>query len=83
MRRQILIGVWQNRLTPKQARRELVRAGPELNKEKKKRVLEILSALKKREIRTVNEAEQELREEGLGYEDPKKKRGTEEYLCQI
>ena len=82
--RKILIKVWQKEFTPKQALRELIRAGPKLNfnKGKKKKILEILSALRGREIITVNKAEQELKEEGL-YEYNGTKGRVDENLCQI
>ncbi|MFH2004842.1 MAG: hypothetical protein ABIK27_08970 [Bacteroidota bacterium] len=73
MERQTLVRVWQGILTPKRVLNELERTGLSCLK-KRKRILEILSAVKERAI-TVNEAEQDLREEGVEYED--------ENSCQI
>lgn len=74
----ILEKVWQNKLTPEQVV-NLMRAGPSsLTREKKEKALEILSALKGREI-TTNEAEEWLEEEGIIYEN----RPVENNLCQI
>ena len=81
--RQTLIKVWQRGLTPKQARREFVRAGPKLNfnKEQEEMILEIFSALRRKEINVI-QAEQELKEEGL-YEYNETEGRVEEDLCQI
>jgi len=65
--RQILVKVWQGTLTPRQALNKLARAGP-LLPDKRKIILDLLSAIEGKEI-TINEAEQELREEGVEYGD--------------
>ncbi|MDO8555018.1 MAG: hypothetical protein Q7R75_00410 [bacterium] len=57
MRREILIKVWQKAISPALAIREL-----EVKTKHASRVLELLVALKDREI-TVNEAEEEMVEE--------------------
>ena len=61
MKRQILVAVWQRRITPEQALRKLVRAGPKLNLGKREEVLGLLEALSAREI-TTTEAEEEIYE---------------------
>ncbi len=80
MRKQILplLGkVWRKEITPEQVV-NLLRAGPfNLTKEKRKRILEILSALQDRELESVNEADEALEEEGV-YE-----KTTENLCCQI
>jgi len=59
MKRQILVKVWQRKLTPEQALGKLVRAGPELNPNKREEILGLLIALSAREI-TTTEAEEEI-----------------------
>jgi len=58
MKRQILVRVWQRKLTPERALNELKRAGPKFNL-KEEEVLELLLALSKKEI-TTTEAEEEI-----------------------
>ncbi len=69
MKRQILVKVWQKKLTPEQALKELIRAGPKFSLDKEGEVLGLLLALSKREI-TTTEAEEEVEY-------------VEEDLCQI
>ena len=59
MKRQILVKVWQRKLTPEQALNELKRAGPKLHLNKEKEILGLLEALSKREI-TTTETEEEV-----------------------
>jgi len=77
MKRQILVKVWQGVLTPEQALKEFIRAGPKLNKEEKVRILDLLLTLSEGEI-TTTEAEEEMR-----YEYDKTEKRTGENLCQI
>jgi len=76
MKRQILVKVWQKRLTPEQALKELTRAGPKLNLDKEEKILELLLALRKKEI-TTTEAEEEIR-----YEQNREKY-EKNHPCQI
>ncbi|MDP3734874.1 MAG: hypothetical protein Q8R39_00385 [bacterium] len=57
--RRILIKVWQGELSPKQALKELEKMGFKFAAGKEKRGLEVLTALKKKEV-NVNEAEEEI-----------------------
>ena len=77
MERQILVKVWQRKLTPKQALEEIKRVRPKLNPGKEEKILEWLLALSKREI-TTTEAEEEV-----GYEQDRAERRSKKDFCQI
>lgn len=77
MKRQILVKVWQRKLTPEQALKELVRAGPRLDLNKEEEILELLLALSRREI-TTTEAEEEVE-----YEQNRVEPKSKNNLCQI
>ena len=77
MKRQILVKVWQKKLTPEQALEKLIEAGPKPGLGKKEEILDLLLALRAREI-TTTEAEEEME-----YEQSRTRKRTGENLCQI
>ncbi len=83
--RTILGEVWRKELSPEEAFKELTRAGPKIKGDKRKRILTLLSYLHQgdKDVITVSDVEEELREEGIEYEDIGTGRKMGANLCQI
>ena len=80
----ILGMVWRNEISPEGAFEELTRAGPKIEGEKKERIMTLLYYLHQgdKDVITVSDVEEELREEGIEYDARTgKKMGIN--LCQI